>query len=138
MTTAIFNANLTFTPPASNTVAQAFNVQIPYSAVSLGTISVAKASVAEIDVPFGGATSAQGLVVRNDLDVAVMVRINGSIDAKQDGGALGLDLYEVSPGGMMMHWSPKTVTTGLARIRIKPSGTGPTVDGTVEYIVLGG
>lgn len=126
MANATFNASLTFTPPASNTVSQAFNLRLAYSAVSMGTIDVAERSEAAITIPFGGAEAAQGVVVRNNLDVDVKLKIN-------EANAV----YELAPGGIFMHWAPKAAaTTNLEAMILTPSKATITA-GTIEYIVLG-
>ncbi len=128
MGSATFSSTLTFTPPASGPVAQAFGVSFSYSAVSMGTLDVAQGSTTAVDVPFGGSTDARGIAVRNNLDVDVGVQINAN----------GTDLYEIAPGGLFMHWAPVAAgTTSLSALLLTPAGAGPTADGTIEYVVLG-
>lgn len=127
MASASFNASLSFTPPASNTVSQSFSLKLSYSAVSLGTIDVDSGSTTAIEVPFGGSTAARGVVVRNNLDVDVGVRINGN----------SANLYDLAPGGMLMHWAPQDAQAdNLAAITLTPA-TATVAAGTIEYVVLG-
>lgn len=128
MASATFSSNLTFTPPASGPVAQAFSVSFSFSAVSTGTLDVAAGATTGISVPFGGSTDARGVAVKNNLDVDVGVQINAN----------GADLYEIAPGGIFMHWAPVAAgTTSLGAILLTPAGSGPVADGTIEYVVLG-
>lgn len=125
MATGKLHAKLTFGLPSSNTVSQAFDMKLDYAIVSSGTIDVATAANSGIDIPFGGTSSAQGVVVKNLTNKRVELAFNG-----------GTKAYAVAPGGMFMHWAPEAAGADeLTEIEVTPKE--PTEDGTIEFVVLG-
>jgi len=125
MATGKLHAKLTFGLPSSNTVSQAFDVRLDYAIVSSGTIDVATGATSSFDLPFGGTSAAQGVVVKNLTNKPIELAFNG-----------GMKAYAVASGGMFMHWAPDAAgTDDLTALEVTP--TAPTEDGTVEFVVLG-
>ena len=135
MATAVFNSSFVYTPGGGGTLAQSFTIETKYVAISSGTIDV-PASVAAgqvIEIPFGGVgVGALGVVIRNKIDKDLGVR-----PGPPAAGAPA-DPFSIPPDGVLVYWAPKK---GPAGTPLKACGltvlAAPTVDGSIDYIVLG-
>lgn len=127
MASAVFTSGLTYTPGGGGTLNQGFRVAFNYTAVSAGKHDVAIGSTSAVAIAFGGVGNALGVLVQNNIDVDLTVTINGSAA-----------LYRLAPGGMLMHWAPAAPGgTPLTAIAVTPAGSGPSVAGSVDYVILG-
>jgi hypothetical protein len=126
MASAVFTSGLMYSPGGGGTLNQGFRMAFNYTAVSAGRHDVAAGSVAAVVVSFGGVGKALGVIVQNSTDVDVSVKINASAV-----------VFNLAPGGMLMQWAPKAPGTApFAGVTFTPM-VGPSVDGAVEYVVLG-
>lgn len=127
MASAVFTSGLTYSPGGGGTLTQGFRAAFDYAAVSAGKYDVAATSVTAVAIPFGGVGSALGVIIQNNTDCAVEVKINGSAA-----------LYNLAAGGLLMHWAPKSpAALPLTSITVTPVTGGPTVAGSIDYVVLG-
>lgn len=132
MSSAVFTSSLTYTPGGGGSLTQSFGVNVPYTAVSSGTIDIpgATAAATAFLIPFGGVNvDARGLMIKNNTDLDVGIRFNTSMT----------DSYHLAPGGVLMHWAPAAAAAPASALKgASIATTALTVNaGTIDYIVLG-
>lgn len=135
MGVSTFSSTLTFTPPLATSPQQ-----VPFSSVetnvpqSVGTLDIPVGTGANvaIPVPFGTISAADVLVIKNNGNQDIGLRINGIPTSPAV-------LYQIPPGGLLSIIHPAAPGgSPITSAQIDTTVIQASVVGTVDYYVFGG
>lgn len=134
MPTTTVVTNLTYTPPLATT-----QQQVPFSnaenyvphSVGVLDIPIGTAANAAISIPFGTVSVADVVIIKNNGNQDLGLRINGIPTAPAV-------LYQIPPGGIFAATHPVVPGGGqLTSIQVDTTVIQATVVGTIDFYVFG-